>query len=149
VGGSVEHVIRREPGPVPRRSGVGIFAFELEMPARTGGRGLKPRRARRGAVAGRGAETGRMGGIGVAAEVLENPRDAGGRLDAGDDALPAAAALAGLDLDGENPLEALRPRQGSLPVGGPCLATLVGSGGGSRRRRARQWCRCGKGRRCL
>jgi hypothetical protein len=72
-----------------------------------------------------------MGGIGVAAEVLENPRDDGGRLDAGDDAQPAAAALAGLDPDGENPLAALRPRQGSLPVAGPCLAALVGSGGGA------------------
>jgi hypothetical protein len=62
-------------------------------------------------------------------DVLENPRDDEGRLDAGDAAPPAAAALAGLDLEGENPLEALRPRQGSLPVGGPCLAALVGSGG--------------------
>jgi len=68
-------------------------------------------------------------GLDVAAEVLKNPRDDGGCLDAGDDAQPATAAPAGLDLDGERPLEALRPGQGSLPVGGRYLAVLVGSGG--------------------
>jgi hypothetical protein len=35
--------------------------------------------------------------------MLENPRDDGGRLDAGDD------ALAGLDLDGEHPPRAREP----------------------------------------
>lgn len=61
------------------------------MPARTGGRSLKPRRARRGAVARAGGEaidrpialgrrTARMrriDGLGVAAEMIENSRNDG------------------------------------------------------------------------
>jgi hypothetical protein len=57
------------------------------MPARAGGRGLKPKRARRGAVARggrRAARVRRIDRLGVAAEVLENPSDDRGRLDAGE-----------------------------------------------------------------
>jgi len=73
----------------------------------------------------------RIGGLGVPAEVLENPLDHRLILNAGDHAQPPAAAPASLDLDGEHPLEALRPCQGPLSVGGRCLAALAGSGGAS------------------
>jgi hypothetical protein len=63
----------------------------------------------------------RIDGLGVAAEVLESPFDGRRRLDAGDDAQPAAVVPAGLDVDGEDTLEALRPRQRPLPVAGRCL----------------------------
>src|SRR5690606_41301905 len=56
----------------------------------------------------------RLDGPGVPAEVRENPLDRCGLLDAGDDPQPAAAVPAGLDVDGEYPLEALRPCQGPL-----------------------------------
>ena len=46
---------------------------------------------------------------GLPAKVLENPLDHRRFLDAGDDAQPAAASPAGLDVDGEYALEALGP----------------------------------------
>ena len=73
----------------------------------------------------------RMRGIdrlGVTAEVLENPFNDRGRLDAGNDPQTAAALPAGLDVDGEHPPEALRPVHRPLPIGGRCLDALVGSG---------------------
>jgi len=48
----------------------------------------------------------RVDGGGVAAEVLENPRDDRWRLDAGDDPQAAAALPTGLDVDGKDALEA-------------------------------------------
>src|SRR5690606_12402331 len=51
------------------------------------------------------------------------------RLDAGNHTKAAAAAPARLDLDGEYPLEALRPRQGPLPIGDGGFAALTGHGG--------------------
>jgi hypothetical protein len=51
----------------------------------------------------------RIDGPGITAEVLENPFNDRWRLDAGDDAQPAAALAAGLDINREHPLEALRP----------------------------------------
>ena len=51
---------------------------------------------------------------------------------------PDARALpAGLDVDGEDPLEALCPSQSPLPVGGRCPAALAGSESRSRPRRQR------------
>jgi hypothetical protein len=70
----------------------------------------------------------------VAAQVPENPRNDRRILDAGDHPQSAAAATADLDVDGKDALEALRPRQGALPVGRRWLAAIVGlagSGGAS------------------
>ena len=69
----------------------------------------------------------RIDGLGVPAEVRENPLDRCGLLDAGDDPQPAAAVPAGPDVDGEYPLEALRPCQGPLPLGDGGFAVLTGS----------------------
>jgi len=80
----------------------------------------------------------RIDGLGVPAEVRENPLDRCGLLDAGDDPQPAAAVPAGLDVDGEYPLEALRPCQGPLLVGDGCLALTAGSGHNSGPIRARR-----------
>jgi len=44
-----------------------------------------------------------------AAKVLENPFNDGWCLNAGDDTQAPAALLAGLDVNGEHPLEALCP----------------------------------------
>jgi hypothetical protein len=66
-------------------------------------------------------------GPGITAKVRENPLDHRRLLDAGDDAQPAAALPAGLDVDGEHPLEALRPGHPLLPIDGRCLATLSDS----------------------
>ncbi len=49
-------------------------------------------------------------GLGVATEMLENPFNDCRRLDTGDDPQAAAALPAGLDINGEHPLEALRLR---------------------------------------
>jgi hypothetical protein len=46
-------------------------------------------------------------GLRSVAEMFQNPLDYCGFLDAGDDAQPTAALAAGLDVDGEHPLEAL------------------------------------------
>lgn len=76
----------------------------------------------------------RIDGLCVPAEVLKNPLDHRRILDAGDDPQPPAAAPAELDVDGEHPLEALRPGQSPLSVGGQWLAarlSLVGGGGAS------------------
>ena len=68
-------------------------------------------------------------GTGITAEVLENhPFDDRRRLDAGDDTQAVAPLAAGFDVDGEHPLEALRPGHRPLPAGGRCLGTLGGSG---------------------
>lgn len=50
----------------------------------------------------------RIDGPGIMAEVPENPFDDRRRPDAGDDTQAAAALAAGLHVDGEHPLEALR-----------------------------------------
>ena len=57
----------------------------------------------------RSARMRRIDGLRRMAEMLQNPLDDGGFLDAGDDAQAAAALLAGLDINGEYPLEALCP----------------------------------------
>src|SRR5690606_38595214 len=62
-------------------------------------------------------------------EVRENSLARCERPDAGNHTKAAAAAPARLDLDGEYPLEALRPRQGPLPIGDGGLAALTGHGG--------------------
>lgn len=51
----------------------------------------------------------------------------------------AAAALAGLDLNGEHALETLRRGQGPLPVGGRCLTAIVEDGGPLARTWAARW----------
>jgi len=75
-------------------------------------------------------------GLGVATEVLEDPFNDGWRLDAGDDPEPAAALPAGLDVDGEHPLEALRPGEAPLAVGGRWFAALGCSHGSPQRNAA-------------
>ena len=55
----------------------------------------------------------RIDGAGRTAEVSEDPFNERRLLDAGDDALPAAAVPAGLDVNGEHALEALHP---GLPI---------------------------------
>jgi hypothetical protein len=50
--------------------------------------------------------------------VLQYPLDDGRILDAHDHLELPAAAPAGLDIDGKDTLEALRPSEGPLPVGG-------------------------------
>src|SRR5690606_17815388 len=67
----------------------------------------------------------RIDGLCAPAEVRENPLDRCERLDAGNHTKAAAAAPVRLDLDGEYPLEALRPRQGPLPVGDGGFAALT------------------------
>jgi hypothetical protein len=61
----------------------------------------------------------------VAAEVLENPLDRGGLLDARDHPQLPATAPADLDVYGEYPLEALRPGERALPIGGQWLAPVL------------------------
>jgi hypothetical protein len=51
----------------------------------------------------------RIDGAGRTAEVPEDPFNERRMLDAADDAQPAAAWPAGLEIDGEHALEALRP----------------------------------------
>jgi len=51
----------------------------------------------------------RIDGAGRTAEVPEDPFNERRLLDAGDDAQPAAAVPAGLDVNGEHALEALHP----------------------------------------
>ena len=59
--------------------------------------------------------------------MLENPLDHRRFLDAGDDAQPAAASPADLDVYGEYALEALGPGHPLVPIDGRCLATLSDS----------------------
>jgi hypothetical protein len=66
----------------------------------------------------RAARMRRIGRLGVAAEVLENPVDQRRRLDARDHPQPPAAAAADLNVDGKDTLEALRPGPTPSPVGG-------------------------------
>ena len=54
----------------------------------------------------------------ITAEVLKKPVNDRRRLDTGNDALAAAALPADLDVDGKDPLEALRPGEAPLAVGG-------------------------------
>ena len=51
----------------------------------------------------------RIDAAGITAEVLENPLDDCGLLNAGDDTQVPTALPAGLNVDGEYPLEALCP----------------------------------------
>ena len=51
----------------------------------------------------------RIDGLHSMAEMVQNPLDDCGLLDAGDDAQVSTALPAGLDVDGEHPLEALCP----------------------------------------
>jgi hypothetical protein len=62
-------------------------------------------------------------GLPSAAEIFQNPLDDCGILDADDDAQPTAALAAGLDVDGEHPLEALRPGHRFLSASGRGLET--------------------------
>jgi len=62
---------------------------------------------------GRAARVRRIDGAGRTAEVPEDAGNDRRLLDAGDDALPAAAVVAGVKVDGEHALEALRP--GEVP----------------------------------
>src|SRR5690606_26299985 len=91
--------------------------------------GSEERSERQIALRRRTARMRRIDGLGVPAEVRENPLDRCGRLDAGNHTKAAAAAPARRDVDGEYPLEALRPRQGPLPVGDGAFAALTGDGG--------------------
>ena len=61
---------------------------------------------------------------GLPAKVLENPLDHRRFLDAGDDAQPAAASPANLDVDGEYALEALSPGHPPLPTCDRCFGTF-------------------------
>jgi len=70
----------------------------------------------------------RIDGRCIPAEVLKNPRDHRRILDAGDDPQLPAVASADLGVDGEHPLEALRPGQEPLPGGGRWLAARPGCG---------------------
>ena len=73
----------------------------------------------------------RIDGAGRTAEVPEDPLNERRLLDAGDDAQLAAALPAGVEVDGEHALEALRPGEAPLAVGGRCRpvrAGRVGSG---------------------
>ena len=54
----------------------------------------------------------RIDGLGITAEVLENPFNDCWRLDAGDDTQVPAALPADLDVNGEHPLETLQPLDG-------------------------------------
>ena len=65
----------------------------------------------------------------VATEVPENPLNDCRRLDARDDTQTAAAVPASLDVDGEHPLEALRPGEDPLPAGCRCRGVLAAGGG--------------------
>jgi hypothetical protein len=60
----------------------------------------------------------RIDRLGIVTQVLKNPLDHGRLLDARDHPQLPAAAPAGLDIDGKDTLEALRPSEGPLPVGG-------------------------------
>src|SRR5690606_35542259 len=128
--------------PEPPGSGVMCWA-NLRVPsrnARASGRkpktrpsparrlGSAERSERELALGRRTARIRRIDRLCVPAKVRENPLDRCGRLDAGDHTKAAAAAPARLDLDGEYPLEALRPRQGQgpLPIGDEGLAALTG-----------------------
>src|SRR5690606_14878363 len=91
--------------------------------------GSAERSERQLALGRRTARIRRIDRLCVPAEVRDNPLDRCGRLDAGNHTKAAAAAPARLDLDGEYPLEALRPRQGPLPIGDGGLAALTGHGG--------------------
>ena len=64
---------------------------------------------------------------GLPAKVLENPLDHRRFLDAGDDAQPAAASPADLDVYRKYALEALGPGHPLVPIDGRCLATLSDS----------------------
>ena len=57
----------------------------------------------------RAARMRRIDGLRRVAEMFQNPLDDGGFLDAGDHPPLPAALAAGLDVDGKDPLEALRP----------------------------------------
>jgi hypothetical protein len=73
----------------------------------------------------------RILGAGLTVRVPEDAVDDHWLLNAGDDAQPAAALPAGLDIDGEHPLGALRAGEAPLTVGGrwrTALAGLSGSG---------------------
>jgi hypothetical protein len=71
----------------------------------------------------------RIDGFCGVAQVLENPLDDCGFLDAGDHPQLPAALPAGLNVDGEYPLEALCPGHRLLSTSGRCLTALGGSGG--------------------
>src|SRR5690554_7349126 len=92
-------------------------AASQDPPVSGAGASSAERSERQLALGRRTARTRRIDGLCAPAEVRENPLDRCGRLDAGNHTKAAAAAPARLDLDGEYLLEALRPRQGPLPVG--------------------------------
>ena len=79
----------------------------------------------------RAARMRRIDRLALTAEVLENPLDHRRILEAGDHPQPTTAAPAHCDVDGKHALEALRPRQRPLPLGGrwlPAPVVLVGNG---------------------
>lgn len=81
----------------------------------------------------------RIDGLDVATEVLKNPRDDRGCLDAGDDAQAAAALLAGRDLDGECSSSRARNR-GSPRIGSRRDRPAAGSASRPCRRSASREC---------
>ena len=76
----------------------------------------------------RSARMRRIDGLRNVAEMVQNPLDDGGLLDAGDHPQLPAALPAGLDIDGEHPPEALCPRHRPLPVADRDFGALGGSG---------------------
>jgi hypothetical protein len=73
---------------------------------------------------------GRIDRLCVPTEVLENPLDRCLLLDARDHPELPTAAPADFDVDGKNALEALRPGQSPLRVGGRWLAARLSLVGG-------------------
>ncbi len=71
----------------------------------------------------------RINGLRSMAEMFQNPLDDCGFLDAGDHPQLPAALAAGLNVDGEYPLEALCPGHRLLSASGRCLTALGGSDG--------------------
>ena len=71
----------------------------------------------------------RIDGLRSMAEMFKNPLDDCGLLNAGDHPQLPAALSAGLDINGEHPLEALCPRHRPLAASDRCLTALGGSDG--------------------
>src|SRR5690554_8210306 len=103
-------------------------AASQDPPVSGAGASSAERSERQLALGRRTARIRRIDRLCVPAEVRENPLDRCGRLDAGNHTKAAAAVPARLDLDGEYPLDALRPRQGQGPlsIGDEGLAALTG-----------------------
>jgi len=88
----------------------------------------------------------RIDGLRSVTEMVQNPLDDGGLLNAGDHPQCPAALSAGLNIDGEHPLEPLRPAHRPLPIDGRWLIGLHSLAG--RRTRFRHDPRPVAARRC-